>query len=127
MSPVSIVNLIYDGKIKKNPHQKHINYKIDSPNLHDDYIFDDSKHFRNTRSIGKTDHVDSEKNEDDEELDFEVSSVKITPSAFLHICPTLLLQLDQKSCANQMAKHIDLREEGSLQSGKLSDMFYIRI
>lgn len=115
MSPVSIVNLIYDGKIKKNPHQKHINYKIDSPNLNDDYIFEDSKHFIKTRSIGKTD--DSKKDED-EDFDFEVSSVKITPSAFLHICPTLLLQLDQKSCANQMAKHIDLREEGSLQSGK---------
>lgn len=45
----------------------------------------------------------------DEDSDYSISNIQITPAAFMNMCPALLVQIEQGSCAEQQQQqqHFD--------------------
>lgn len=65
------------------------------------------------RSSLATEHDHHHSGHGDEDADdLSVSNIQITPSVFMHMCPALLLQIEQGSCAEPM--EVRAQHEGGI-------------
>lgn len=52
--------------------------------------------------------------EPNEEPEFSISNIQITPAAFMNMCPALLVQIEQGSCADQYEATAPKKDVGEI-------------
>lgn len=81
-----------NGTIKNNPIYRSTSVLSDNKN--------DNDHQHNHQHQHQHQH-EQHQHHSDEDDEFSISNIQITPAAFMNMCPALLVQIEQGSCAEQ--------------------------
>ncbi|XP_055311077.1 zinc transporter ZIP10 isoform X2 [Sitodiplosis mosellana] len=95
LSPISLVQMYspdaMNGTIKNNPVYRSSSVLADNNDEHQHQHQHEHQHQHS-----------------DEDGDYSISNIQITPAAFMNMCPALLVQIEQGSCAEQQQQqHFD--------------------
>lgn len=98
LSPISLVQMyspdLMNGTIKNNPIYRSSSVLTDNNNE------DEHQHQHH--------HEQQHEHHSNEDGDFSISNIQITPAAFMNMCPALLVQIEQGSCAEQQQHYDDV-------------------
>lgn len=104
LSPISLIQM-YSPDTLNNTHKSNPIYRSSPESVATELH---QQHQHHEKHQHRHDHSD-EKNDD---IDHNVSNIQITPAAFMNMCPALLVQIEQGSCAEQYTPpSIDARKE----------------
>lgn len=116
LSPISLVQMyspdLMNGTIKNNPIYR------SSPVLTDKNNEDEHQHQHQHQHHHEQQH-EHHSNEDE---DYSISNIQITPAAFMNMCPALLVQIEQGSCAEQEQHYDDIPQPSPSSSSSLPSM-----